>query len=236
MSFGNELNNYLELLDCTPKDICNVSGLSPTIISRYINDKRTPRVDSEYFNKLVNAIYKIANDKNISIKKKEISEHLANSMMSNVINYDDFIANLNVLFLELKINTSDLAKSLGYDTSFISKIKNKSRKPSDLDNFVDSICSYIATTYKSEERKAIVSTILKCSTSSLKDFDVYKNNVKTWITSPHASNDKVLKNFLNKLDQFDLNAYIKTDVNKAKLITTPIVLRNSKTFYGKSRA
>ena len=52
MKFYEELNHYMELLDCSPKDICEISGLSPTIISRYLNNKRIPRVKSEYFEKL----------------------------------------------------------------------------------------------------------------------------------------------------------------------------------------
>lgn len=42
MKFSEELNNYMNKLDCTAKDICDESGLSYTLINRYINGKRTP--------------------------------------------------------------------------------------------------------------------------------------------------------------------------------------------------
>ena len=35
MNFADELNKYMELLDCSAKDICKATNLSPTIVSRY---------------------------------------------------------------------------------------------------------------------------------------------------------------------------------------------------------
>lgn len=147
MKFYEELNHYMELLDCSAKDICEISGLSPTIISRYLNDKRTPRVTSEYFDKIVESLYIIANKKKIKLSKDSIFETLKKSITSTDINYDDFVNNFNTLQAELKITTVDFAKVLGYDTSFISRIKNKNRKPADLENFINKISDYIIAAY-----------------------------------------------------------------------------------------
>ena len=45
------IKDYMNILDCSPKDLSEISGLSPTLISRYLNDKRTPRTQSEYLDK-----------------------------------------------------------------------------------------------------------------------------------------------------------------------------------------
>ena len=126
MKFSEELNNYLKKLDCSAQDLAKKSNLSPALISRYINDKRTPRVESEYFNKLIDGIYKLSVDRENKILKDEIYDKLNKSLMYNDINFDDFVTNFNILIIELKINISSLAKSIGYDTSFISKVRNKS--------------------------------------------------------------------------------------------------------------
>ena len=232
MKFYEELNHYMELLDCSPKDICEISGLSPTIISRYLNTKRIPRVKSEYFDKIVESLYIIADKKNIKLSKYSIFETLKNSITFNDIDYDDFINNFNILQTELKISTVDFAKFLGYDTSFISRIKNKTRKPSDLENFIDKISDYITATYKSEEKKKLVSYLLNCSLNDLQDATNYKDTFINWITTSHTDNKKNIQDFLTKLDNFNLNDYIGTDFNKVKVPTSPVILRNSKTFYG----
>ena len=63
MNFGEQLNTYMYLLNCNSKDISTVSGLSPTIISRYLNGKRTPKLNSTYFAKIVESIYTISMEK-----------------------------------------------------------------------------------------------------------------------------------------------------------------------------
>ena len=60
MSFGEELKEYMKLLDCNTKDLAKESRLSYMLINRYINDLRKPKKDSEYFSKLVNGFYKIS--------------------------------------------------------------------------------------------------------------------------------------------------------------------------------
>lgn len=232
MKFYEELNHYMELLDCSSKDICEISGLSPTIISRYLNNKRIPRVKSEYFEKIVESLYILANKKDIKLSKDSIFKTLKNSITFNDIDYDDFINNFNTLQTELKISTADLAKFLGYDTSFISRIKNRTRKPADLEHFIDKISDYIITTYKSEEKKKSVSSLLNCSLNDLQDNNNYKDTFIKWITTSHTDNKEIIQDFLTKLDNFNLNDYIGTDFNKVKVPTSPVILRNSKTFYG----
>lgn len=135
MKFSEELNNYLQILNCSAQDLSNKTGLSPTLISRYLNDKRTPRIGSDYFQKIVDGIYEISISSHINLDKDSIYNILNTSLSYTDINFDDFVANFNLLLVELNINISDIAKFVGYDTSFISKVRSKNRKPSDLDDF-----------------------------------------------------------------------------------------------------
>ena len=40
MNFSNELNNYLNILGCSAQELAKESGLSPTLVSRYLNNKK----------------------------------------------------------------------------------------------------------------------------------------------------------------------------------------------------
>ena len=231
MKFSEELNNYFNLLDCTTKDICKISGLSPTLLSRYLNDKRTPRIESKYFEKIVDSIYIIASQKNINLSKEEVLSTLKQSILSSNIDYDVFVNNFNTLLSELKINFSDLAASINYDTSFISRIKSKDRKPSDLENFIDKLSNYIVQNYSKEDKLELISSLLNCTLKELNNKDKYKEIFIKWITSSHEENKELVKSFLTKLDTFNLNDYIGTDFTKVKVPTSPVTLRSSKTYY-----
>ena len=106
MNFSNELNKYMNLLDCNSKDICNISGLSPAIVSRYLNGKRTPKINSVYFNKIVDSIYLISKDKNIKLKKNDI---LAVGNYPEVRNCQDWYLWTNLLMNGYKLyNIQDI--------------------------------------------------------------------------------------------------------------------------------
>ena len=232
MSFGEQLNKYIQILNCNSKDISRVSGLSPAIISRYLNGKRTPKLNSTYFSRIVDAIYSISIQKKVNLKKENIYNELASSISTAEINYDIFISNFNTLLIELKFNLSDLATSIGYDTSFISRIKNKDRKPADLESFIDKLCEYVVENYKNENDLQTVAAVIKCSTVDLKDESSYKKIFINWITSYRESKNGIIKDFLTSLDNFNLNDYIGTDFSKVKVPTSPVIFKSSKTLFG----
>ena len=232
MKFSEELNNYMNLLNCSAKDLSEISGLSPTLISRYLSGKRNPRNDSEYLERLVDGLYKIASEKNIKITKKSIKDTLVSSINPENINYNNFINNFNTLLIELKINISDFANNLGYDTSFISRMKNNERKPSDLNNFIDKVSVYVFNICKNPVQKNLLCSLLDCSLEDLLDNSKYKKLFVDWILSSGGNSKLLVKNFLTSLDNFNLNDYISTDFTKIKVPTSPVILRNSKTYYG----
>ena len=59
MTFKDKLNSYMNELNCSSRDISKISGISETVISRYKNGKRTPKINSNQFKSLVEAIYNI---------------------------------------------------------------------------------------------------------------------------------------------------------------------------------
>ena len=63
MKLSEKLNEYIEILDCTAKEISSLSGLSEATISRYRAGGRVPETDSEAFEQLCEAIAFLAEKK-----------------------------------------------------------------------------------------------------------------------------------------------------------------------------
>jgi len=61
MTFSEQLNAYISELNCTAKELTDVSGLSASVLSRYRTGSRVPTTDSEQFMQLVQGIATIAN-------------------------------------------------------------------------------------------------------------------------------------------------------------------------------
>ena len=51
MEFKDQLNKYMNELDCSAKTLAEVSTLSPTVVSRYRNGERVPSAGSEQIKK-----------------------------------------------------------------------------------------------------------------------------------------------------------------------------------------
>ena len=236
MNFEDELSNYIKILNCTTNDICNISGISYSLVNRYINGKRTPKVDGKNFNNLVDAIYQIAKQNKMDLSRESIFNTLRKAITGNSsqIDFDLFITNLNRLQDELSITTVDLSRAIGYDSSFVSRIKNSERKPSDIENFIDKIRTYIIVYIsQNEQKKQNLLNILNCKEQDLQDKENLKEILTEWLCSKHieSKSDDVLS-FLSKLDKFDLNNYIGTDFSKVKVPTSPVIFQSSKTYMG----
>lgn len=183
MCFGDELNNYMKLLKCNSKDICDISGISPTVISRYLNNKRTPKINSENFDKIVNSLYQISNKTNKNLTKESIRKALVSSINPYNTSYDIFIDNLNMLQSKLNISTADMAKAINFDASFLSRIKNMQRKPSNIETFIDLIVNFFSNSCQNKEQMAL--TLFECTLDDLQDNKKLKKMLKLWLTTTH---------------------------------------------------
>ena len=236
MKFSDELNNYLKILNISTKELCNESGLSYAIVNRYINNKRTPKINSKYFNNIVDGLYKISLSKNKKLSRDSIYYTLSSSIKFDKyeMDYDSFVKNFNLLQSELEISTIDISKAVGYDASFISRLKNNERKPSNIKGFIDELTKYIFLVIQADDKKLILSKILNCNITELEDINSFKKLFNNWICSSiidtHQNAD--IETFLTKLDKFNLNDYINAAFSKVKVPTAPIIFKSNKTFFG----
>lgn len=234
MNFKEILNKYLEKLNCTPKELSEESGLSQTVISRYRKGERTPIKNSEQITKLATAFFKIAeknNNKKYTFDK--ILDEL-NSIIDNEDNfdYDTFSNNLNTLISSLDINTNEMAKYIVFDASHISRIRHGKSKPSNPVDFATKVCNFVFSRYKTPNDIKNLSIILDCSKSELTESTFY-NTLFNWLTSATKPSKNQIADFLNNLNTFNLEDYIKAiKFDELKLPNIPFYKEKTRHYYG----
>lgn len=234
MKFSEELNRYIEIIGCSASDLAKEAGVSPAAISRYQSGKREPELGSEYIDKIADALMSLAKKNGISIQRTEIFNNFEEGILSekNKYDFEDFIANFNLLQSSLNMSNVSMGKALGYDASYISRIKKAERKPLDIDDFVERITDYVVTNYNTSDKRNTIAGIFECKVEELAPEERYRAKLKSWLLERHTDYNKIIRDFLCKLNDFSIDDYFGEDLSKIKIPTTPIILRNGKNYYG----
>ena len=235
MNFSDKLNEYIDLIGCTNKQLSDITGIAPPIISGYRKGNRIPKYDSDQFKKLVSGIVTLSKEKKIdTITKDNVKNDLGNFLKKENINFDLFNTNFNILIETFKINLSDLAKYLGFDSSYVSKIKNGIRKPLIISDFANGVCKFIINNYL-DTNNELIKDLIKCDDKDFKNSQVITDKLYYWFTHNvnKNNNDYNVDNFIKKLDNFDLNDYIKSiKFDKLFTPTFPRLKTKSQIYYG----
>lgn len=236
MKFSEKLNDYIEQLSCTGKDICNLSGISAASFSRYRNGERVPELGTKPFEDLCCALAQI------SAQKGEL-QITADSVKKAFVSCDDFVStdkellrkNFNTLLSALNVNLTQLCQYTNYDASAIFRIRNGSRKPGDAERFASAVASFVTRTMQMPSEIAAVAELIGCDIDEIYDLSVRYAKIKSWLLKQpvqKAESNSVSK-FLSKLDDFDLNEYIKViKFDELKVPSVPFQIPSSKTYFG----
>lgn len=233
MNFCEQLNKYMEELHCSSKDLVDSSGLSSAVISRYRKGERTPFLRSEQIEKLADGLYKISKDKKISLTRDEIYNALSHTLSDISIDFKQLSKNFQDILLALNINTADLSRAINYDASLLSKIRTGNRNPSKPREFIKSVCEFVVTKYKSEDDKKSISLLIGCPVNYLKYDKDYFSQLSNWFSTHTSYGNNKIDKFLNNLDDFNLDNYIKAiNFDKIKIPFVPFYKCHPKTYYG----
>ncbi len=233
MTFSKQLNKYIEQLSCSSQDLVTASGLSSTVISRYRKGERSPNLKSKHLDQLVNGLYTISCTKNIGLDKEDIYNTLSDSLNDINIEFEQLSKNFNSIVSALDINIADLARFIGYDASFLSRIRNGNRRPAKPQDFIESVCNFVVTKYSSSDNKNTIAILLSCDPNELKNNTDYLLKLSNWFATNISSDNKYISDFLNNLDTFDLNQYIKAiHFDELKIPFVPFYKTSSRNYYG----
>ena len=235
MNFSEKLKDYMEMLQCTAKDLSDASQLSPATVSRYRSGERVPEPNSDAFDRLCNAIVLLS-------KKGSAAAPLSREVVvESFLCCSDFIASdqelfrqkLNMLISVLKINLSGLCRCTNYEASALFRIRNGSRKPSEPAKFAADIARYVAETTDKCTEKESLAGLLGCSVNELSDFSARFERVLHWLIDGRSCQSDNMASFLGKLDDFNLDEYIRAiHFDTLKVPSVPFQLPTSKTYRG----
>ena len=199
----------------------------------YRNGERTPSVNGTQLTKLANGLYQICKLKKINLSYEKIYSELTNTINGIPIDSTNLSKNFNDIVNTLNINIADLSRFISYDASFISKIRTGNRAPSKPQEFIDAVCNYVATKYKSEENKKLMAILLNTELANIKTDSSYLSSLKEWFSTNSVKTKNYINDFLNNLDNFDLNEYIKAiHFDEMKVPFVPFYKVSSKNYYG----
>ena len=233
MDFKKLLDDYMQQLDCTAKDLAESSGLSAATISRYRSGNRVPEDGSENFDRLINGIISIAESKGIpDITVQSVSDAFS-PYVRNSVDIVHFQKNFHTLLTVVPINISDLARFLNFDPSYISRIRNGQRQPANPAEFARKISAFVARHCQTEEQKAVISSLLHCPMEELSNYTDFQVRLTDWLLAGAGAVKNSMTVFLEKLDEFNLDEYIHViHFDKLKIPSVPFQLPMSKYYYG----
>ena len=233
MTFSEQLNTYISELNCTAKELTDVSGLSASVLSRYRTGSRVPTTDSEQFMQLVQGIATIANERGYSeFTVEKIQKTLEDCLQDATFPYELFQINFDTLLTSLSINVADLSHFLNFDSSYISRIRNGQRRPSNPQDFAQNVSKYIAG-HCSESDKVTIAKLVHCTTDEINNDSLCRDKIIHWLLNERFEKKDVVLPFLSKLDEFDLNEFIRSiHFDELKVPSVPFQLPTSKNYYG----
>ena len=233
MTFSEQLNAYISELNCTAKELTDVSGLSASVLSRYRTGSRVPTTDSEQFMQLVQGIATIANERGYSeFTVEKIKKTLEDCLQDATFPYELFQINFDTLLTSLSINVADLSHFLNFDSSYISRIRNGQRRPSNPQDFAQNVSKYIAG-HCSESDKVTIAKLVHCTTDEINNDSLCRDKIIHWLLNEQIEKKDVVLPFLSKLDEFDLNEFIRSiHFDELKVPSVPFQLPTSKNYYG----
>ncbi len=238
MNFQELLNDYFKNLSCSQSDLATASGLSLSVISRYLSGERTPYVNSPQLTALADGLASLAQKTEILNEDYTTGNILAalNEVLVQKEEQNQFFTNnFNTLIDFYGIKIKDLAVGINFDASFLYRIRSGERRPSDLVAFCNLIASYISDKYQEDVYLKKASLLLQCDCDTLNSDKLYKEKIQEYLLhNTKASNDfPNVSDFLVKMDDFNLEEFIKViHFDDIKIPTLPLQFPTSHYYYG----
>ena len=208
--FHEQLNEYLEELDCTAKELGEVSGVSAATLSRYRSGSRIPDAGTEAFNSICEAIGRIAGQRGIeTLTEEKVRESFLRCLDMTAVDKEQLRTNFNLLATALNMNMARLCQQINYDSSTVFRFRNGSRQPAEPEKFAEAVAKYVAENYTEAAEREKLARILQCDACEFVEQEHSADRIKRWLLEPGREKESGVTHFLEQLDQFDLNEYIK---------------------------
>lgn len=234
MRFCEQLNEYITRLDCRGKELAEAAGLSAPSLSRYRTGERTPGRGSAVLTALSDALADMA-------KAKALPGMDADTLYSAFLQCDEYAGtdkkmlreNFNALIEVMGLSVAKLCRCANYDPSAIFRFRWGERQPAEPEQFAAAVASYVSREMDGPAQREVAAALLGCAAEDLSDRAAYCRRVQDWLLGSHAPREDSVSRFLTKLDEFDLNAYIRSvHFDELKVPVAPFQLPTSRSYSG----
>ena len=234
MRFCEQLNEYITRLDCRGKELAEAAGLSAPSLSRYRTGERTPGRGSAVLTALSDALADMA-------KAKALPDMDADTLYSAFLQCDEYAGtdkkmlreNFNALIEVMGLSVARLCRCANYDQSAIFRFRRGERQPAEPEQFAAAVASYVSREMDGPAQREVAAALLGCAAEDLGDRAAYCRRVQDWLLGSHAPREDSVSRFLTKLDEFDLNAYIRSvHFDELKVPVAPFQLPTSRSYSG----
>lgn len=233
MSFQNVLNGYLRELGLTAKELAYESCLSEATISRYRSGRSVPEPGSTTLPALARGFAVLGRRKGIEFGEEAILAQMHDALPDTYA-FDSLRKKLGRIMAELGISTVSLAKGLSFDASYVSRILNGSRKPSDQEEFAKRAARFVARQCTTDDKRDRFLGLMGFPADRRLDTESIYRGLLSWLTDgeelPGAGN--LADDFLIALDAFDLNDYIRENRFDGLGAPPPLDLPARTSYYG----
>ena len=172
-----------------------------------------------------------------SIDASVTPENIKNSFLScsDVLTVDraEFLKKFDSAVVALDFNVSEMCPFVNYDASSLSRFRSGSRQPADPIKFADGTAEFIFELIRDDrEKREKAAGLFGCEEDILCTKESVVKICRSWLLFGKREEDRV-GGFLEKLDEFDLNEYIKAiKFDSLKVPSLPFQLPTSKKYYG----
>ena len=197
-------------------EIAVASSLSDSTLSRYISGDRCPSPESGEFESLYDGLKSLLTEKGIDVS--ELSEEMLSSVPDLYTDTREYSSRLSSLMKCLSVSNAYLAKRTGYDPSFISRILSGERFPADHLTFSDQAAECFVSCADDPKGCKKIDGLFGSLSFSGADKEVKVRMISSYLLTGDASAGEQkagsqkkasIIHYLEKLDAFDLNDYMK---------------------------
>ena len=230
MTFSECLAMYMNKVSCNAVELSAAAGIAPSTVSRYLNASVTP--GEKTLLKLAKALSGLSRKHGTALSEEEIFRALTESASGIEIDYAYCVRNLKRLLSALNVTNHELARSLSYDPSYISRILSGSRKPANLPRFISSLSVYLADRYFDTPYEASISE-LTGNHEKPQNANALAIIIQSWLGQAAEDTPPQIARFLEKLDSFDLNEFMASiHFEDMKVPTLPFQLPTTRFYRG----
>lgn len=243
MRFCEQLNEYITRLDCRGKELAEAAGLSAPSLSRYRTGERTPGRGSAVSTPgRGSAVLTALSDALADMAKAKALPNMdADTLYSAFLQCDEYAGtdkkmlreNFNALIEVMGLSVAKLCRCANYDPSAIFRFRRGERQPAEPEQFAAAVASYVSREMDGPAQREVAAALLGCAAEDLGDRAAYCRRVQDWLLGSHAPREDSVSRFLTKLDEFDLNAYIRSvHFDELKVPVAPFQLPTSRSYSG----